>query len=532
MRTYFRSLSDILASPLAQQAGTFHRGRPGTNRLLKATKLEDAVYRELRQADEELDAIEKGCGEKLSTFPALSRDIYQSFYSLNVRRRPEEELSEPARRFNAPILDEVMANETYPAIKAACEGRQIPAYEAAGEFIREVAGSLDDLLAKAGGPKGSLNTLERLEEKRDESMAKLQKRLKLLEQADPEHRPELEKQVIQAANQAQSQVNQADAVGRMVRNQMLQNRDTISVCLARAVQAAAEKAETTAAALTAWGYGPDSHEPEKRAADLNLAARVARSPTLQMVARYLGQLKELMDGKRKNGYAYGRGEKYSLELGGDISHAIASEFAMLAAPETLPLFLRKLQRKALKQYQRREPIRKGSGDIICMLDESASADSQAPWCKAVALALMDIAVRDKRRFAVIHFAGAGHFQTDLFLPGQYTREDVLRCAETFLDGNTDYETPLREALRLMEQEGFENADMVFVTDGACRLPDVFAEELRQEQAARGFQITGILLDEECSGFDFSLHGFCGEVYRTSQLTRDQIAQQLVGNRIA
>ena len=84
----------------------------------------------------------------------------------------------------------------------------------------------------------------------------------------------------------------------------------------------------------------------------------------------------------------------------------------------------------------------------------------------------------------------------------------------------------------MEQEEFENADMVFVTDGACRLPDVFAEELRQEQAARGFQITGILLDEECSGFDFSLHGFCGEVYRTSQLTRDQIAQQLVGNRIA
>ena len=102
---------------------------------------------------------------------------------------------------------------------------------------------------------------------------------------------------------------------------------------------------------------------------------------------YLGRLKELMDGKRKNGYAYGRGEKYSLELGGDINRAIASEFAMLAAPETLPLFLRKLQRKALKQYQRREPICKGSGDIICMLDESSSAESQAPWCKAVAAAL-------------------------------------------------------------------------------------------------------------------------------------------------
>ena len=56
---------------------------------------------------------------------------------------------------------------------------------------------------------------------------------------------------------------------------------------------------------------------------------------------------------------------------------------------------------------------------------------------------------------MIHFAGVGDVQTDLFLPGQYDREDVLRCAETFLNGNTDYETPLREALRLMEQEALK-----------------------------------------------------------------------------
>lgn len=73
--------------------------------------------------------------------------------------------------------------------------------------------------------------------------------------------------------------------------------------------------------------------------------------------------------------------------------------------------------------------------------------------------------------------------------------------------------------------------MVFVTDGACRLPEPFTEELRQEQIARGFQITGVLLDQDSGGFDFSLQEFCGEVYRTSQLSRDQIAQQIVVNRI-
>ena len=57
------------------------------------------------------------------------------------------------------------------------------------------------------------------------------------------------------------------------------------------------------------------------------------------VARHLGRLKELINGKRKSGYAYGRGEKYTVELGGDINRALGSEFAMLATPETLPLFL-------------------------------------------------------------------------------------------------------------------------------------------------------------------------------------------------
>lgn len=110
---------------------------------------------------------------------------------------------------------------------------------------------------------------------------------------------------------------------------------------------------------------------------------------------------------------------------------------------------------------------------------------------------------------------------------------VLDCAANIrVNGNTDYETPLREALRLMEQEGFENADMVFVTDGECVLPDSFLEKLKAEQSVRGFQITGILLDQEDAGFEFSLREFCTNVYRTSQLSRDQIAEQLVVSRVA
>ena len=529
MRTYFQNLADVMQSPLAAAARTLRPGA-GQHRVLKSTRLEDMVYQDLRRDDPGLDALESSGVEKLSTFPALSRDIYQSFYSLNVKKNEPDTLSETAKRFNGPILEEVMRGEDYPAIKAACEGRQLPAYEAAGEFISQVAENLDSLMEQAGGKKKALDTLERLEQKRDKSMEQLRQLLEQLERSGPD--PQLEKQALSAANRAQSQVNQAEAVGRMVQNNALKNKDGIAALIAQAGKAAAQKAESTASALMAWGDGPDSGDPKKMEADRELMKRVCRSKVLMETARYLGRLKEMIHAKRKNGYAYGRGEKYSVELGGDINRALGSEFAMLAAPETLPLFLRKLQRKGMKQYQRREPICKGSGDIICMLDESGSTEDAAPWCKAVALALLDIAIQGKRRFAMIHFSSAGRFQTDLFLPGEFDREDVLKAAETFLDGNTDYKTPLQEALRLMEEEGFENADMVFVTDGACALPGDFLDHLKEEQARRGFSITGVLLDRAAAGFSFSLEPFCTEILRTSELTQEKIAENLLNARAA
>lgn len=341
--------------------------------------------------------------------------------------------------------------------------------------------------------------------------------------------PALETQLIKAANTAQSQSNQVEAVGRIVQENLQKHGGELTLLVKQASEAAAQTAIDVQLTLMSWGTGPDNSDPKSIAADTELVHRVQQNDTLMKVARYLGRLKELMEGKRKNGYAYGRGEKYTLELGADLSRALASEFVLLALPETTPLFLRKLQKKGLKQYQRREAIRKGSGDIICMLDESDSAEEAAPWCKAVALALLDIAMRDQRRFAMIHFSGKGHFKTDLFIPRQYDQEDVLRAAELFLSGGTNYETPLQEALRLMEESGFENADMVFITDGACELPSKFRERLSQEQAKRGFHITGVLLDQDSGAFEFSLAAFCDEIIRTSELTREQIAERLVSS---
>ena len=154
----------------------------------------------------------------------------------------------------------------------------------------------------------------------------------------------------------------------------------------------------------------------------------------------------------------------------------------------------------------------------------------AAWSKAMAMTLLDIAAENGRKFALIHFSSPGRCQTDLFRPGEYTAEEKL-AAETFLDGGTDYETPLREAVGLLKSGGFENADIVFLTDGYCELSPAFAEELAATQQELAFKITGILLDTDIGNGDFSLQPFCEKIYRTSEMFQNDIVQKLVSQRV-
>ena len=282
--------------------------------------------------------------------------------------------------------------------------------------------------------------------------------------------------------------------------------------------------------IGAWSDDPGNLE--KKEVNEKLLAKVRKSDTLKNVAKYLGRFREIFAQGKRNGYAYGRGEKYSMELGSDISRALASELAMLASPKTMPLFLQKYQRKQIKQYQRREPIYKGMGDIICCLDESDSTEGDpAAWGKAVALTLLEIAASGGRNFALVHFSSRGRCQTDLFRSGMYSMDDKMKAAETFLGGGTSFETPMWESLRLMREEGFENADIVFISDGECAMPEHFLKELRQEQAVRRFTITGVLLDRCSPGMDFSLRNFCQNIYRTSKLAGEDIVRELVRRRV-
>ena len=186
--------------------------------------------------------------------------------------------------------------------------------------------------------------------------------------------------------------------------------------------------------------------------------------------------------------------------------------------------------KTIKQYRYLKRFI-SMGDIICCLVESDSTKGDAAaWGKAVALTLLDIAADNSRSFALVHFSGSGSSRTDVFRSAQYSVEDKLTAAETFLGGGTNYETPLKNAISLMEDQDFENADIVFITDGYCELPEDFRDELTRKQAELSFRITGILMDTDVGAGDFSLKPFCQTIYRTSEMFKDDIVRALINKR--
>ena len=402
MKKTYRKIGDVLQSELVAIAPP--PAQDTTDRVLRSTKLEDSIYTDLRTDDSGLDQIERDAGKKLASFPALSRDVFQSFYSLLPRRYGEESLSVAARKFNVPILDHITQSEDFPTLKSICEGRELPAYEAASEFIARAAGELDDLLSDLGGGKNELNTLEKLEkaeEQAQQDLADLLDRMQRCKERDVQ----LEQSVVDAANRLDSKRRQVEAVGKMIDTSAAQHKEDMTALVSQAVSAAVEKAEEVQNIIGAWSDEPG--KLEKNEVNTGLLDLVRKSQVLKDISRYLGRFREIFAQGKRNGYAYGRGEKYSLELGNNLSRALTSELAMLASPKTIPLFLQKYQRKQIKQYQRREPIYKGMGDIICCLDESISTRGDpAAWGKAVALTLLEIAADSGRSFALIHFAGA------------------------------------------------------------------------------------------------------------------------------
>ena len=480
-----------------------------SNRLLNTTKLTDLIYSGFE--NENFDLNNNGINAD-----SLSRDTFAALFSPVIKRKNEESISLKERLLNKPVFDKFLTDARFDLLKKYCEDKELTSFYASKAFSKTLA---DILLSNPFSPKTDYFKVIQVLENQIKNLVRQIKNIS----GSKENTDKL----LNLYKKIMAKNSQIENLKVKAKKEAICYVQTIEDAFNSAYEEAIIAAVETSSIMNAWGS--DSGNMKNTPVNRELLAHVKNSSELQNIAKSLGKYREMMLDKRKNGYSYGLGEKYDITTGNSINDCLSSEIALLGTPETEILFIRKYEQKQLLQYRKRTQTVKGKGDMIVLVDESSSTRDVQAWAKAFALALLDIAAKDKRKFAMIHFASRDNVKVDLFEPGKYFSGDVISAAEQFFGGGTDFEAPLTKATELLKK-GFENADITIITDGECRISDSFAENFRNELRKSKASITGILLDKD-NPCGESLEPFCDKIYHSKELTEDEIAVDILNKKV-
>lgn len=327
----------------------------------------------------------------------------------------------------------------------------------------------------------------------------------------------------QAAN-LQQQAQQAQQEAEAVMQQALADVPDERT-IARAVRQAAQETGEQAQSLDGWGLDPGALQrvpPEER---LALAERVMKSQKLQRLAQLVGRFCNLAIAAQAEKTERVPGQIEGIELGGDLSRVLPAEMALLHHRMLRRDFYRRLVEGQLMQYKMTGRRKQALGPLVTCHDESSSMRGPKElWSKAVILALLFIARRQKRPFASIAFGSTGQIRVKIVeRPEQATMADVLEIAEPFFNGGTDFQSPLTEAMRIIEGAAdtcrFKRADVVFSTDGICRIKSDFLAEFQAFKERTGTRVFAVLTDVGQSA-EYSVRTWSDRVYRVLDLAHD------------
>ncbi len=259
-------------------------------------------------------------------------------------------------------------------------------------------------------------------------------------------------------------------------------------------------------------------------AQIELGHRLARNPKLKRLAQLVGRMRESARALRRKLYERANADMYEVSIGADLSRLLPPELLGLRHPKLRRDFARRFLDGELLVYALRAREEKGRGPMVVCLDGSSSmAGEKEIWSKAVTLTLLDIAASQRRRFCSICFSSA---ETPLQILDLNPRERyaadvgrVCELAEYFPGGGTDFQKPLSAALDCLRGASHKRGDLVFITDGECRVDPQWLRGFKREKDRLGFSLFSVLIDVGPSSLG-PLRDFSDHITSITQLTRE------------
>ena len=483
-----------------------------------------AAFERLCGESPSLQALAASGSKLLPHFDGFLLDIYALLYKMNVVFQPQEAVT-PAAVFYRFLLEELRGASALDVLRqqtALDEGVSGLATLLLGEALLELlkservltrgemldVWSLEQQGEEIDGRAEHAETAEALRaalagQSAERQLAELQNRLQRENAAAERHR---------AVQTQRLRQDFADAAARR------QPR------VAAQVERALQDLETTREDTEQWSLHLGGGHQSSPGAQIELGHQLARNPKLKRMAQLVGRMRESARALRQRLFERANAEVFSVGLGAELSRLLPPELLSLRHPVLRRDFSRRFVDGELLVYALRAREEKGRGPMVVCLDGSSSmAGDKEIWSKAVTLTLLDIATRERRRFRSICFASA---ETPLQIldlnPRQRYAPDmhqVFTLAEYFPGGGTDFQKPLSAALDCLRRANRSRGDIVFITDGECRVDPDWLRDFKREKDKLGFSLFSVLIDVGPSSLG-ALKDFSDHITSVRQLTSD------------
>ncbi len=496
-------------------------GLPDNANWIESDRYDRHAYGQLRRNAASLRELERAGQALLPHFPSLLRDVFCLLFKYNIVFVAEADLL-PSAALNRTLLDALHGGEVSRILREMTvldEARAGLCTLLVGE------GLLAMLKSEKPWTRHDMMDTWKLRQQ-EEEFHKVQEML--------EHAGELagqegkEDALAKVRERLQSRLRGEAASIRQKRRQLTEDLHRTGNEARARVQAsairAAQQLEEAAAEAEAWGsaLGGGGRLPADRR--LELGRRLAGNEKLKKLIRMVGRMKSHALALRKRTFERANEELYSVEQGGALERLLPQELAALRQPLLHRDFQRRLLENQLLQYSLRGMEEKRKGPVVVCLDGSSSmAGDKELWSKAVTLTLLELTRRQRRPFRSICFSSRNAALHVLDMTtrrgGEVEPDKLMDLAEHFPGGGTDFEQPLDAALECLKKSRYKKGDIVFITDGECRVSEEWSERFLREKDRLSFSLFSILIDVGSNSLG-TLQEFSDRITTISQLTNE------------
>lgn len=429
-------------------------------------------------------------GEKQPYFDQLMGDIWSSFYKNKPQLLEIEEIS-PELSMNYQLMNRVLSDELFAETH---------------EYTK-----LDDLHSALSTVGFSEKIFEWLEKQVD-SNQDMQNAFENLMQQQEKHG--------QNSQQFQEAMkNFSDALSDQLEN----NNPDFTQMLKESIEETKQTEKNLQNLLSGIEAGKVSNNEMKQMPlreQFALADYLRTNYKMRRIAEWAGRFKAIAQSKQKS-ISKESISRSGVTNGNDIDRILPNEMLNLSNPATKLDFLKRFAEGQTLQYATKGKQTLGKGSIILCLDQSGSMEQLDEQSKGFALALMSIAKRQKRDFALITFDT--RTKTKQYPKGNISTSQMVDLCEHFMGGGTEFFRPLSESLKLIRGSRFKNADIIFVTDGEDSLSRQFLINFRKEKEKLGFSVLSLLIGNEADRN--TVRAFSDEIYHSSDFA-DENAHEI------